>query len=132
MQQETRGNGTMIVAPIGLLGAIVAGLIAETFDWRQTYFIGGGMGIALLALRIGVAESGMYSALKEEKINKGNFFILFKNKKNTLKYLFRMHGSIQRFVEKGSASLRKHQAQDVVAQSDMLSYMKAERSLFFY
>ena len=87
MPKETRGYGTMIVATIGLLGAIVAGLIAETFDWRQTYFIGGGMGIALLVLRIGVAESGMYSALKEEKINKGNFFILFKNKKNTLKYL---------------------------------------------
>ncbi len=87
MPKETRGYGTMVVATIGLLGAIVAGLIAETFDWRQTYFIGGGMGIALLALRIGVAESGMYAALKEEKTNKGNFFILFKNKKNTLKYL---------------------------------------------
>lgn len=87
MPKETRGYGTMIVATIGLLGAIAAGFIAEIFDWRTTYFIGGGMGLALLVLRMGVAESGMYNSIKTENINKGNFFLLFRDKATVLKYL---------------------------------------------
>lgn len=86
MPKETRGYGTMIVATIGLLGAIVAGFIAEHFDWRTTYFIGGGMGLALLGLRMGVAESGMYSSIKTENVNKGDFFLLFRNRATVFKY----------------------------------------------
>lgn len=87
MPKETRGYGTTIIATIGLLGAIFAGIIAETFDWRTTYFIGGGMGLALLALRVGVSESGMYKNVKMENVDKGNFLMLFRNAKIFLKYL---------------------------------------------
>jgi len=39
------------------------------------------MGLALLILRIGVLESGMFNSIKEETISKGNFFQLFGNSK---------------------------------------------------
>ena len=55
-----RGYGTMIVATVGVFGAVVASLVAEVLDWRTAYMVGGALGIVLLALRIGVAESGMF------------------------------------------------------------------------
>lgn len=87
MPKETRGYGTMIVATIGILGAVVAALVGDYFPWRTAYFIGGGMGIALLIMRIGVYESGMYNAIKESNVLKGGFHKLFTNKKHFIKYL---------------------------------------------
>lgn len=77
MPKETRGYGTMIVATVGILGAVVAALVGDFFEWRTAYFIGGGMGLALLILRIGVFESGMYSSIRHSEVSKGNFFSLF-------------------------------------------------------
>ncbi|MFA7361117.1 MAG: MFS transporter [Candidatus Kapaibacterium sp.] len=87
MPKETRGYGTMVVATVGIFGAVVAALVGDYFDWRTAYMIGGGMGIALLILRIGVYESGMYSAIKKSDVLKGGFHKLFTNKKNFIKYL---------------------------------------------
>ena len=64
LPKEKRGIGTMIVAVVGLTGAIVAGFMADFFDWRICYFIGGGLGMLLLVLRIGVNESGMFAHSK--------------------------------------------------------------------
>ena len=63
MSKEKRGYGTMIVAVVGLTGAIVAYYVGANFDWRTTFFIGGAMGILLLGLRVGVFESGMFSLM---------------------------------------------------------------------
>ncbi len=87
MPKHTRGYGTMIVASIGILGAVVAALIGDYFPWRIAYFIGGGMGIILLFLRIGVFESSMYSSIKNKNVSKGNILILLKDKRLILKYL---------------------------------------------
>lgn len=84
---QKRGIGTMIVAVVGLTGAIAAGIIAKFFDWRICYFIGGGLGLALLLLRIGVAESGMFEQAKSESVSRGNFFLLFTNFNRLLRYL---------------------------------------------
>src|SRR5690606_31176056 len=43
MRKNRRGYGTMIVASVGVLGAIVAYYVSELFDWRTAYFVGGGM-----------------------------------------------------------------------------------------
>lgn len=59
MPKEKRGYATTIVAAVGVSGAVAGYLIADLFDWRTSFFIGGGLGISLLLLRIGVAESGM-------------------------------------------------------------------------
>jgi MFS family permease len=85
---EKRGLGTMVVASVGLTGAVVAGLMAKVFDWRACYFIGGGLGMALLLLRIGVSESGMFQhALANKQVSRGNFLALFSNRKLFVRYM---------------------------------------------
>jgi len=87
LSKENRGYGTMVVAVIGLLGTTAA-FFAAKFGWRNAYFIGGGLGIVLLLLRIGTFESGMYKKLEQTATTKGNFFMLFSNWARFKKYLF--------------------------------------------
>lgn len=89
MSKEKRGYGTMIVATVGVFGAVVAGFMGEVIsNWRHSFFLGGGMGLALLLLRIGVFESGMFAAIKAEShVKKGNILQLFSNQKSIVKYL---------------------------------------------
>ena len=94
MGKENRGIGTTVVAALGVSGGLVAGLIGGAFPgiphphWRTAYFIGGGLGLALLALRIGVVESGMFHAVAANKrVRRGNFFALFTNGKRLLRYV---------------------------------------------
>ncbi|MFD1629720.1 MFS transporter [Pseudopedobacter beijingensis] len=87
MSKEKRGYGTMLVASIGLLGAVVAGLIGDKFAWQTAYFIGGGMGLILLVLRIGVFESGMFHKIQDKKVKKGDFMMILGNWKRFKKYL---------------------------------------------
>ncbi|MFM7021888.1 MAG: MFS transporter [Flavobacteriales bacterium] len=87
MHKDKRGYGTMIVATVGVFGAVVAGLTGEFLDsWRYSYYLGGGMGIALLLLRIGIYESGMYEHVASSEVSKGNFFSLFSSRKTAYKY----------------------------------------------
>lgn len=85
--KEKRGIATSLVAGIGLTGAVFAFIIKQNFDWRTCYFIGGGMGIMLLFLRISVFESGIYQNIKNSEIPKGDFFSLFTNKKRLKNYV---------------------------------------------
>jgi putative MFS transporter len=93
MGKHNRGVGTTLVAALGVSGGVVAGLIGGAFpgvgvDWRTAYYIGGGMGLALLALRIGVVESGMFHAtVKKKSVSRGNFFRLFTDRKRLIRYL---------------------------------------------
>ncbi len=87
LPKEKRGYGTMLIPTIGVCGAIVAFLIAEEFNWRTCYFIGGGLGIFLLLLRLGVLESGMFKKMQQASVQKGHFFSLFTDKKKLKKYL---------------------------------------------
>jgi len=77
MSKESRGLGASLVSGIGILGAAVAFLVAEKFQWRMAYWTGGGLGLLLLFLRIAVYESGMYEKTKSAGINRGNFISLF-------------------------------------------------------
>lgn len=89
MQREKRGYGTMIVSVIGLFGAAGANFVAKNWDWHIAYFVGAGLGILLLILRVGTFESGMYKNLEgQATISKGNFLKLFTNWKRFKKYLF--------------------------------------------
>ena len=88
MSKEKRGYGTMVVATVGVFGAVVAGFMGDVIkNWRYSFYLGGAMGLALLLLRIGVYESGLFNNLKEEKVSKGNFLSLFTSRKRALKYL---------------------------------------------
>jgi MFS transporter, putative metabolite:H+ symporter len=87
MAKEKRGWGTMVVVSAGALGAVAGNLIAKTATWQYSYIIGGILGLALLALRYGTFESGMFDKLKKSSVAKGDFFMLFQNKAVFLKYL---------------------------------------------
>ncbi|MCU0382254.1 MAG: MFS transporter [Chitinophagaceae bacterium] len=88
LPKNKRGVGTSLVAGIGLFGAVFAYVIYRmSGDWRLCYKIGGGLGIALLLLRISVSESGMFHALKEQKVAKGNFLMFFNDARRFRKYV---------------------------------------------
>ena len=87
LPKEKRGYGTMIVASVGVSGAMVAYWVGEGFGWRNAYFIGGGLGLLLLALRAGVFESGMFEQTKRTNVARGNFGSLFTNGARLSKYL---------------------------------------------
>ncbi len=87
LSKERRGYGTTIVAVIGLLGAVAAGMAGQ-FDWRIAYYIGGGLGILLLLLRVGTFESGMFKNISDKDVSKGNILMLFNDRKRFLKYLY--------------------------------------------
>ena len=73
-----RGYGTMVVASVGVSGAILANLVAKSFEWRSAFVIGGILGFGLLLLRFGVVESGMFNSMRhQEGVTKGNFLSLF-------------------------------------------------------
>lgn len=87
MSKEKRGYGTMLVAAIGLLGAVLAGYVGDKFAWQTSYFIGGAMGIILLLLRLGVMESGMFINIANKDVSKGNIFMLFNKWSRFKKYI---------------------------------------------
>ncbi len=84
---RSRGYGTTIVAGVGILGAIVAVFVGDLFDWRVAYFVGGGLGIALLILRIGVYESSMFNEVKAKAVARGSFASLFKTAARARRYV---------------------------------------------
>ncbi len=87
MSKENRAYGTMVVSVVGILGAVVAALVGDLFDWRTAYFVGGGMGIGLLLLRIKASESGMFRQVAATDIRRGSLLLIFKSWPNILKYL---------------------------------------------
>jgi putative MFS transporter len=88
LPKDKRGYGTMIVATIGVSGAVVAGLIGEYFHWRTTYFIGGGLGLMLLLLRINTAESLLFQNLNEQSTHtRGQFLSVFKKRERFFRFL---------------------------------------------
>lgn len=87
LPKEKRGLGTTIVASVGILGAVVGGLVGDFAPWRWAYAIGGGLGFSLLLLRVGIAESHMFESLKQSSERKGHFTFLISKPKIFFKYL---------------------------------------------
>jgi len=89
LPKELRAIGTSIVAGVGLFGAVAGYFTVELFGgWRTAYFVGGGLGVVLLLLRISVFESGMFENIKHQTgVKKGNFFALFTNADRLSRYL---------------------------------------------
>jgi MFS transporter, putative metabolite:H+ symporter len=88
LDKETRGYGTTLVASVGILGAVVGALVAKLTFWRTSYFIGGGLGLALLLLRVGVLESGMYAKVKADaSVTRGSFVRLLASRDRARRYV---------------------------------------------
>lgn len=85
---KMRGWGTMVVASVGVSGAIAANIVSRNFEWRTAYFIGGALGLGLLLLRIGVAESKLFRSTEQRTdVHRGNFLALFATWERTRRYL---------------------------------------------
>jgi hypothetical protein len=56
-------------------------------SWRTAYVIGGFMGLALLVLRIGVHESGMFRQTATQDVPRGNFLHVFADRRRAIRYL---------------------------------------------
>ena len=87
LPREKRGLGTSLVSGIGISGAVAAYFISKAFDWRVCYFIGGGLGLVLLILRISVLESGMFEQVKQMDVSRGNMLMFFNNRTRFKKYI---------------------------------------------
>jgi len=85
--KEKRGIATSLVAGLGLTGAVAAFIIKENFEWRTCYFIGGGMGLLLLVLRLSVFESGMFHEVRQMDVKRGNIWMLFNNRDRLKRYI---------------------------------------------
>jgi len=88
LHTRIRGYGTMLVASIGVSGAILANVVANTYEWHNAFFIGGGLGLLLLAARVKVAESGMFKAMEEKTgVSRGNMLALFTDWNRFFRYI---------------------------------------------
>jgi MFS family permease len=76
---EKRGVGTTLVAGFGMSGAVAAGLVGRwVSDWHTAYFLGGSLGLILLAMRLSVTESAVFKKTSQQSgVSRGNFFSLF-------------------------------------------------------
>jgi len=82
-----RGYGSSLVASVGLLGAVVAYFTVVLFNWRTSYFVGGGLGALLLLLRVSVVESGMFDVAKTKAVARGSLGAFFSNQTRFFRYL---------------------------------------------
>ncbi len=89
LPKEIRSYGSSVVAGVGYLGAGVAYATQALFDWRMAFFVGGGMGLLLLLLRVSVLESGLFVEMKkgQHDVRRGNFLQFFSSWESTRKYL---------------------------------------------
>jgi len=94
MSKEKRGIGTMFIVTMGALGAVAAvGIHKLQFtmlgleSWQMSYIIGGCLGLLLLFMRFQTFESEMFDKVEKQKVQRGNFFMLFKTKDRLLRYL---------------------------------------------
>jgi MFS transporter, putative metabolite:H+ symporter len=76
-----RGYGTMLVASVGVSGAVIANLVAKHMDWRIAYWVGGSLGLVLLVLRLNVRESAMFDRTARSGVRRGDFLALFQRER---------------------------------------------------
>ncbi len=87
LPKEYRGYGTALITAVGMAGALIAWVISQYFGWKSCFWIGGGLGIILLTLRVGVLESGMFQKMTTLSIKRGHIASLFTDRKRFGKYL---------------------------------------------
>lgn len=89
LSKEKRGIASAIITASGVAGTVAAYFIYKLSggDWRLCYFIGGGMGLCLLFLRVGVLDSFMYDKTKTASVQMGNFAMLFATRERFMRYL---------------------------------------------
>lgn len=75
---------TTLLTAFGLMGAIVAGLIGDSWHWQVAYIVGGVMGLMLLFLRLYVAESSLFLASLVK--DRGRLGLLVRSRARFMRY----------------------------------------------
>jgi len=87
LPKEKRGIAASIIASVGVLGAVTAFLVYKSFgNWRLCFYIGGGMGLLLLLLRVSIFESGLFEDVKNQEVERGNLMMILNNRTRLFKY----------------------------------------------
>ena len=86
MSIEKRGYGTILVATLGGLGAVTAGLAGDFLPWRSAFIAAGIVGFLLLLLRMKAMETSIFQTAKQTTKHKGSFLHLFRNRNRALRY----------------------------------------------
>ena len=87
MSIEKRGYGTILVATLGGLGAVTAGLVGDFLPWRTAFLVAGGLGFLLLLLRVKAMETNIFKDSLRKEQPRGSFFHLFKSRDRIFKYI---------------------------------------------
>lgn len=87
LPKEKRGTAAGLIAGFGLMGAVTAFFVHEQVSWRGCYYIGGALGIILLLLRFQIKESNLFNTMHRSNVPKGNFLMLFNNRRRFIRYL---------------------------------------------
>ncbi len=88
MTIERRGYGTILVATMGALGAVSAGIAGDLLYWRDAFLYSGIAGLLLLLLRMKSLESKMHArAISQDDTKAGSFLHLLSDKRRALRYL---------------------------------------------
>lgn len=87
MTVEKRGYGTILVATLGALGAVTAGLIGDFLPWRQAFMAAGVAGGILLVMRLRSFEPAMFSESNSTAGKRGSLLLLFSSPRRALKYV---------------------------------------------
>jgi MFS family permease len=86
MTIDKRGYGTILVATLGGLGAVTAGLIGDILPWRTAFIVAGTMGLALLLLRIRGMETNIFKSTQKSQQPLGSLLHLFRKRERALRY----------------------------------------------
>lgn len=87
MTAERRGYGTILVATLGALGAVCAGMAGDLVPWRTAFALAGCAGLLLLLFRARNLESAMFRRSRDTGARSGSFHHLFSDRGRTLRYL---------------------------------------------
>lgn len=87
MSPEKRGYGTILVATLGALGAVAAGLAGDFLPWRTAFIAAGIAGFLLLLMRIKSMETTMFERAQKSNVDKGSFKLLFSSSSRIAKYI---------------------------------------------
>ncbi len=89
MSAQKRGYGSMMVVSFGILGIVFAACLSiyTSISWNTMFLIGGGMGVALLFLRMVISDSLIYKTQKASSISKGDIVALLTKPKLLKKFL---------------------------------------------
>jgi MFS family permease len=98
LKPQQRTIATTIVSAFGLLGGVVAAIMATHFHWQTSYMIGGIMGLVLLAFRVSLNESKLFEQTRQSSAKKGNLFQLLSNKKQLKKFVLCVLSGAPAFV----------------------------------